>query len=91
MEAKASAFVESPVGYHSWIAEFLTCGRESGRGTLLGGQFDWGGRLLKGNGGAQRFPQCGWKSHEECKGRRELTATPTGGAGTKVGLSDPVA
>ena len=26
----------------------------SGRGTLLGGQFDWGGRLPKGNGGAQR-------------------------------------
>ena len=36
------------------------------------GQFDWGGRLLKGNGGAQRFPQNGWKSFEECKGRREL-------------------
>ena len=72
LEARPSGLVESPVGYHSWIAGFLTCGRESGRGTLLGGQFDWGGRLLKGNGGAQRFPQCGWKSHEECKGRREL-------------------
>ena len=60
------------MGYHSWIAGFLTCGRESGRGTLLGRQFDWGGRLLKGNGGAQRFPQNGWKSFEECKGRREL-------------------
>ena len=72
MEAEASAFVEPPVGYHSWIAEFLTCGRESGRGTLLGGQFDWGGRLPKGNGGAQRFPQNGWKSFAECKGRREL-------------------
>ena len=72
MEAGASALVEPPVGYHSWIAEFLTCGRESGRGTLLGGQFDWGGRLLKSNGGAQRFPQNGWKSFAECKGIREL-------------------
>jgi len=36
------------------------------------GQFDWGGRLLKGNGGAQRFPQAGWKSVVECKSRREL-------------------
>ena len=72
MEAGASALVEPPVGYHSWIAEFLTCGRESGRGTLLGGQFDWGGRLPKGNGGAQRFPQYGRKSYEECKGKREL-------------------
>ena len=67
MEAEASAFVEPPVGYHSWIAEFLTCGRESGRGTLLGGQFDWGGRLLKGNGGAQRLAQHGRKSCSECK------------------------
>ncbi len=42
------------------------------RGTLPGGQFDWGGRLLKGNGGAQRFPQGGWKSPTECIGIREL-------------------
>ncbi len=72
MEAEASAFVESPLGYHPWIAGFLTCGLESGRGTLLGGQFDWGGRLLKSNGGAQRFPQVGRKSTIECKGTREL-------------------
>ena len=26
-------------------------------GTVSGGQFDWGGRLRKSNGGAQRFPQ----------------------------------
>jgi hypothetical protein len=37
-----------------------------------GGQFDWGGRLLKGNGGAQRFPQVEWKPTAECKGIREL-------------------
>ena len=41
-------------------------------GTLPGGQFDWGGRLLKGNGGVQRFPQGGWKSPVECIGIREL-------------------
>ncbi|GAA6113697.1 hypothetical protein AP20H10_00600 [Apilactobacillus apinorum] len=35
-------------------------------------QFDWGGRLLNSNGGAQRFPQNGWKSFFECKGKREL-------------------
>ena len=66
-EAGASASVESPVGYHSWIAGFLTCGPESGRGTLLDGQFDWGGRLQKSNGGAQRFVQHGRKSCIECK------------------------
>ena len=40
--------------------------------TLSGGQFNWGGCLLKGNGGVQRFPQGGWKSPVECIGIREL-------------------
>ena len=31
----------------------------AGQGTVSGGQFDWGGRLPKCNGGAQRFPQSG--------------------------------
>ena len=50
----------------------LTCVRETGVGTVAGGQFDWGGRLLKGSGGAQRFPQAEWKPAIECKGTREL-------------------
>ena len=41
-------------------------------GTMSGGQFDWGGRLLKSNGGARRFPQTDWKPVVECKGIREL-------------------
>ena len=41
-----------------------------GAGTVSGGQFDWGGRLLKSNGGVQRLPQRGWKSRIECKGIR---------------------
>ena len=60
------------MGYHSSIAAVLTDTHGSGVGTLSGGQFDWGGRLLKSNGGAQRFPQNGWKSFGECKGKREL-------------------
>src|SRR3954467_4103277 len=40
--------------------------------TVSGGQFDWGGRLLKCNGGAQRFPQHGWKSCVDRPGIREL-------------------
>jgi hypothetical protein len=44
----------------------------SGSGTLSGGQFHWGGGLLKSNGGAQRFPQPGRQSGVECKGTREL-------------------
>ena len=59
------------MGYYPCCIEILTLGVED-RETVSGGQFDWGGRLLKSNGGAQRFPQSGRKSLEECKGRREL-------------------
>ena len=38
---------------------------------MPGGEFDWGGRLRKGIGGAQRFLQDGWKPSGECKGIRE--------------------
>lgn len=72
LEARTPVLVESSLGYHSCSTEVLTIDRESGLGTLSGGQFDWGGRLLKSNGGAQRFPQHGRKSCVECKGIREL-------------------
>ncbi len=46
---------------------------------MSGGEFDWGGRLRKGIGGAQRFPHNGWKPLEECKGIRELDCDTDGG------------
>ena len=63
-------------GVALWIPPFAHLvsnwpSRTGGR-TVLGGQFDWGGRLPKSNGGAQRFPQNGWKSFAECNGIREL-------------------
>ena len=71
-DTRALVLVEPQVGYHPCNAEVLTIGFETSLGTLSVGQFDWGGRLLKGNGGAQRFPQHGRKSCKECKGKREL-------------------
>ncbi len=56
---------------------------------MLSGQFDWGGLLPNGNGGAQRYPQPGRQSGFERKGRRVLTARPMCQAGAKAGLSDP--
>ena len=47
-------------------------------GTMSGGEFDWGGRLRKSIGGAQRFPQNGRKPFEECKGIRELDCETDG-------------
>ena len=50
----------------------------SGWWTMSGGEFDWGGRLRKGIGGAQRFPQNGRKPFAECKGIRELDCDTDG-------------
>ena len=44
-------------------------GPSSGSGTMRGGEFDWGGRLPKRNGGARRLAQSGRKSLVECNGR----------------------
>ena len=71
MEAGTQVTVESMLGYHPLHARDLTL-RLTKPGTVPGGQFDWGGRLRKSNGGVQRFPQRGQKSREEYKGRREL-------------------
>ena len=56
------------VKYHSGHVRILTPRREAGRGTVLGGQFIWGGFLLKSNGGVPRHPQRGWQSRVERKG-----------------------
>jgi hypothetical protein len=45
--------MERSLGYHSRIKNDLTRFL-TGAKTVLGGQFDWGGRLLKSNGGAPR-------------------------------------
>ena len=39
---------------------------------MYGGQFDWGGLLLKSNGGVRRCAQTGRKSVAECKGKSAL-------------------
>ena len=60
------------MGYYPSCVGFLTRttyrgGRQCRAGSLTGAVAS-----LKGNGGAQRFPQNGWKSFIECKGIREL-------------------
>ena len=69
-EAGASALVETLVKYHPGGACVLTRAHEAGQGTAAGGEFDWGGRLLKRNGGAQWFPQAEWKPAGACNGSK---------------------
>ena len=58
--------------YHPECLVVLTIDHITGHGTMSDGQFDWGGRLPKSNGGAQRYPQTEWKPVVECKGTRVL-------------------
>src|SRR4051812_8713494 len=61
-------------------------------GTVLIGQFDWGGLLPKSNGGAPWCPRPGRQSgNASANVEGRLTARPIGRAGTKVGVSDPAA
>ena len=53
--------------YHPIWTKILTFRPESTGGTVIGGQFDWGGSLLKNNEGVQRFTQDGRQSSVECK------------------------
>lgn len=67
-EAAAQAAAEPALGYHPCSTGLLTGGRGAGRGTTPGGEFDWGGRLRKGIGGAQRSAQDGREPSAERKG-----------------------
>ena len=69
---------EPALGYHPCDTEILTCGHETGQGTMSGGQFDWGGRLQKRHGGAQRLAQHGRKSCTECKRISQLDCETDG-------------
>ena len=40
--------------YHPAPCDVLTKARQTLLGTVAGGQFDWGGRLRKSNGGARK-------------------------------------
>ena len=78
------------MGYHPCIIEFLTHGREPVRGQCQMGSLTGAvasERVSEALKGSLRMDGNHSKS---AKAEGSLTATPTGGAGTKVGLSDPV-
>ena len=78
MEPWALAQGEATLKYHPGFLAVLTVARLTGRGTMSGGQFDWGGRLPNSNGGAQRYPQAEWKPAVECNGIRGLDCESDG-------------
>ena len=57
--------------YHPALCDVLTKTRQTLSGTVAGGQFDWGGRLRKSNGGARMVPSArSVLARRECNGRR---------------------
>ena len=89
-EAWTPVYAEPVLGYHPCGIGFLTCIHE-----LDGGQCQAGS--LTGAVASERVSEALKGSlrmvgnhSQSAKAEEGLTATPTGGAGTKVGLSDPV-
>ena len=57
--------------YHPAPCDVLTRARQTLLGTVAGGQFDWGGRLRKSNGGARMVPSVrSVLARRECNSRR---------------------
>ena len=82
--------MEPLLGYHPCSIGFLTCHREPVEGQRQAGSLTGAvasERVSEAPKGSLRMDGNHSKS---AKAEGSLTATPTGGAGTKVGLSDPV-
>ena len=78
------------MGYLSYIIGFLTCTHDLGGGQCLAGSLTGAvasERVSEALKGSLRMVGNHSKS---AKAEGSLTVTPTGGTGTKVGLSDPV-
>ena len=85
-----SVVPESLLGYHPYHVGFLTCARDPGGGQCQAGSLTGAvasERVSEALKGSLRMVGNHSKS---AKAEGSLTVTPTGGAGTKVGLSDPV-
>ena len=86
----APAVREPVLGYHPCSTGLLTCSRYPAGGQCLVGSLTGAvasERVSEALKGSLRMVGNHSKS---AKAEGSLTATPTGGAGTKVGLSDPV-
>ena len=82
--------MEPLLGYHPYVIGLLTCIREPDGGQCQAGSLTGAvasERVSEALKGSLRMVGNHSKS---AKAEGSLTVTPTGGAGTKVGLSDPV-
>ena len=82
--------MESLLGYHPCSTGFLTCGRNPVGGQCLAGSLTGAVASERVSEALKGCFRMDGNHPWSAKAEGGLTATPTGGAGTKVGLSDPV-
>ncbi len=89
-EACTPVRAEPLLGYHPCSTGFLTCAGEPGGGQCLAGSLTGAVASERVSEALKGLLRMDGNHSESAKAEGGLTATPTGGAGTKVGLSDPV-
>ena len=82
--------MEPLLGYHPFIIGFLTEARNPGQGQCLAGSLTGAVASERVSEALEGSLRMVGNHSQSAKAEGSLTATPTGGAGTKVGLSDPV-
>ena len=82
--------MESTLGYHPCSIRFLTCAREPGSGQCQTGSLTGAVASERVSEALKGSLRMDGNHSQSAKAEGSLTVTPTGGAGTKVGLSDPV-
>ena len=89
-EAGTPVSVEPMLGYHPCGAGLLTCIREPGEGQCQTGSLTGAVASERVSEALKGLLRMVGNHPKSAKAEGSLTVTPTGGAGTKVGLSDPV-
>ena len=89
-ETDLSGSAEPLLGYHPYSTGFLTCAREPGAGQRQTGSLTGAVASESVSEALKGLLRMDGNHPQSAKAEAGLTATPTGGAGTKVGLSDPV-
>ena len=89
-EGRTPVFLEPVLGYHPCSTGFLTRYREPVVGQCQAGSLTGAVASESVSEALKGSLRMDGNHSESAKAEGSLTATPTGGAGTKVGLSDPV-
>ncbi len=87
---RTPVFMEPVLGYHPCASGFLTCAREPGGGQCQAGSLTGAVASERVSEALKGSLRMDGNHSESAKAEGSLTATPTGGAGRKLGLSDPV-